>query len=126
MTRKKFAFAATALLAPAVAFAHGGELLFMFLYLPPLLIAGAVLVLAASRRVGARRKVRVALPAIGVSAALFALNHAIQYGTVRFPFGNGTYLLFVLSQVVLPVAVLLVGVRRATRTPSGAPERPHS
>lgn len=33
--------------------------------------------------------------------ALFGTNYAIQYGAIRFPFGNGVYLLFVLSQIAI-------------------------
>jgi len=94
-----------ALGAPTAAHAHGGQLLFMFLYFPHIVVVIALLVALRRWQAELAPKAVTAAAVVLASGALFATNYAIQYGTIRFRYGNGTYLLFVLAQFAIPAAV---------------------
>lgn len=118
--RSRLALAALVVVAPSVALAHGGQLLFLFLYIPHVVVALALLFVLWRWPAAPLAKVVTAAAVLFTSAALFATNYAIQYGAIRFPFGNGVYLLFVLAQIAIPAAVGFICGRLVRHRGAGA------
>lgn len=90
---------------PTGAHAHGGPLLVLFLYVPHVVVAVALLLVLWRWQAAPLAKGVAAGAVMATSAVLFAANYGIQYGAIPFPFGNGVYLLVVLAQIAIPVAV---------------------
>ena len=116
-SRRRLTLTVLMIAAPTLAHAHGGQLLFLFLYFPHIVVAVALLLALQRWRAAMVSKAVTAGAVLIASGALFAVNYAIQYGAIRFPFGNGAYLLLVLAQIVVPVAVGFACVRLARRRP---------
>jgi hypothetical protein len=106
---------AFAVIAPTAAHAHGGQLLFLFLYFPHVVVFAALVFTMWKWRAPPAAKGVTTITVLITSAALFGANYAIQYGAIRFPFGNSAYLLVVVAQLAIPVAVGMACARFVTR-----------
>jgi hypothetical protein len=110
-----------ALLAPIPALAHGESLLYMFVYVPPVIVPGAALLTTWSWRGETRAKLLTFLAIGAAPVVTTGTDLAIQDGRIPFPFGNDAYLGVVLAQVVVPGAVWFLVWRRVKLRGSADP-----